>query len=360
MEPKQLENNKTINNNKSNIFPIIPFQKKKRKSVQLGLDQLKHIVDNYSFKSRLKNVEGNKFNKIPKNTKLTNLSLILINKEHPPQNKDKNYYLNMLKNSDQSLEKEEENAYIKKKLKEMNERVASIQAVQKRNKKKGKTIKEKSSFINVLKKSTKLKRKRKTSFNKDDDKSKNSGSKKKKKKRKFNSSSSIINVNDKDKEKDKKAKEINNIRHIINAEEKVKKLYLISEQKESEEKKENDEQVKDSSAKMSDSNSIKGNKEMKEIKEIKINNNKNNSNNNINKDSNNNINNNKKEKEKNSVKELKKEVTNINNNININYIETKNNYEVKHEEKKENKKKKRKFFCFCCLTKEEDNSFDFD
>ena len=246
MEPKQLENNKTINNNKSNIFPIIPFQKKKRKSVQLGLDQLQHIVDNYSFKSRLKNVEGNKFNKIPKNTKLTNLSLILINKEHPPQNKDKNYYLNMLKNTDQSIEKEEENAYIKKKLKEMNERVASIQAVQKRNKKKGKTIKEKSSFINALKKSTKLKRKRKTSFNKDDDKSKNSGSKKKKKKKKFNSSSSIINVKDKDKGKDKKAKEINNIRHIINAEEKVKKLYLISEQKESEEKKENDEQVKDS------------------------------------------------------------------------------------------------------------------
>ena len=66
-----------------------------------------------------------------------------------------------------------------------------------------------------------------------------------------------------------KAKEINNIRHIINAEEKVKKLYLISEQKENEEKKENDEQAKDSSAKMSDSNSIKGNKEIKEIKEIK-------------------------------------------------------------------------------------------
>ena len=53
-------------------------------------------------------------------------------------------------------------------------------------------------------------------------------------------------------------------------------------------------------------------------------------------------------------------MTNINNNININYIETKNNYEVKKEEKKENKKnKKRKFFCFCCLTKE-DNSSDFD
>ena len=89
MEPKQLENNKTINNNKSNIFPIIPFQKKKRKSVQLGLDQLKHIVDNYSFKSRLKNVEGNKFNKIPKNTKLTNLSLILINKEQIKVSKKK-------------------------------------------------------------------------------------------------------------------------------------------------------------------------------------------------------------------------------------------------------------------------------
>ena len=201
MEPKQLENNKTINNNKSNIFPIIPFQKKKRKSVQLGLDQLQHIVDNYSFKSRLKNVEGNKFNKIPKNTKLTNLSLILINKEHPPQNKDKNYYLNMLKNSDQSLEKEEENAYIKKKLKEMNERVASIQAVQKRNKKKGKTIKEKSSFINALKKSTKLKRKRKTSFNKDDDKSKNSGSKKKKKKKKLTHKEEYNMIEIKNKEK---------------------------------------------------------------------------------------------------------------------------------------------------------------
>ena len=184
MEPKKSEN--TNNNNKSNIFPIIPFQKRKRKSVQLGLDQIQHIVDNYSFKTRLKNVEGNKFKKIPKNTKLTNLSLILINKElQQPSNKDKNYYLNMLKTTDPNLEKEEENAYIKKKLKEMNERVANIQAGQRRNKKKGKTIKEKSNFINALKKSTKMKRKRKTSFNRDDNKSKNSGSRKKKKKKNF-------------------------------------------------------------------------------------------------------------------------------------------------------------------------------
>ena len=68
MEPKQLENNKTINNNKSNIFPIIPFQKKKRKSVQLGLDQLQHIVDNYSFKSgskTSKEINSTKFQKVP-------------------------------------------------------------------------------------------------------------------------------------------------------------------------------------------------------------------------------------------------------------------------------------------------------
>ena len=32
--------------------------------------------------------------------------------------------------------------------------------------------------------------------------------------------------------KEKQAKEIDNIRHIINGEEKVKKLYLISEKKE--------------------------------------------------------------------------------------------------------------------------------
>ena len=65
-------------------------------------------------------------------------------------------------------------------------------------------------------------------------------------------------------------------------------------------------------------------------------------------------------KETNNKKEKKKEVTNINNNININYIETKNNYEAKPEDKSENKKvKKRKIFCFCCLIKE-DNSSDFD
>ena len=113
-----IHNNIIKNNNKSGIFPIIPFQKRKRKSVQLGLDQLLQIVDNYSFKSKLKNIEGKKFKNIPKNNKLTNLSLILINKElHPqPSNKDKNYYLNLLKNTDQSIEKEEENAYIKKKI----------------------------------------------------------------------------------------------------------------------------------------------------------------------------------------------------------------------------------------------------
>ena len=347
MEPKQEENDKNnINNNKSGIFPIIPFQKRKRKSVQLGLDHLHEILENHSIKIKPKNVEGNKFKKIPKNTRLTNLSLVLINKElmKQPSNKDKNYYNNLFKTTDQNLEKEVENEYIKKKLKEMNERVAEIQSLNRRNIRKGRTLKEKSNDISTPKKSAKTKRKRKTSFNKDnkDKTSKNSNSKKKKKK-KFNSSHSIVNVKNKDKFKDKKAKEINIIRRIINDEEKVKKLYLISEKKEEEEKKENEEQNKDSSAKMSNSNSIKLIKENKE---------------NI-------INNDKKaidnKKEKNNKKEKKKEVTNINNNININYIETKNNYEVKPEENSENKKnKKRKIFCFCCLTKDDNNSSDFD
>ena len=363
---EQKENNN--NNNKLNIHPINSFPKKKRKSVQLGLDQLNHIVENYSFK--MKNIEGNKFKNIPKNQKLTNLSLILINKEiQPPSNKDKNYYLKLLKNTDQSFEKEEkENAFIKKKLKEMNERVAILQTGRKRNKRKGKTIKEKNNFINPLKKIAKIKKKRKGSFNVEDKNSKNSGSKKKKKK-KFNSSSSIVKM------KEKQAKEIDNIRHIINGEEKVKKLYLISEKKESEDKKISEEQNKDSSAKMS--NSVTNNDYKIYIKKVDENDNKNDNKNDNNTDNNNTNNNkqnednkiiNKKDKNKKEVKikketnkkEKKKEVTNINNNININYIETKNNYEVKKEENKENKKnKKRKFFCFCCLTKE-DNSSDFD
>ena len=355
---EQKENN---NNNKLNIHPINSFPKKKRKSVQLGLDQLNHIVENYSFK--MKNIEGNKFKNIPKNQKLTNLSLILINKEiQPPSNKDKNYYLKLLKNTDQSFEKEEkENAFIKKKLKEMNERVAILQTGRKR-------IKEKNNFINPLKKIAKIKKKRKGSFNVEDKNSKNSGSKKKKKKR-FNSSSSIVKM------KEKQAKEIDNIRHIINGEEKVKKLYLISEKKESEDKKISEEQNKDSSAKMS--NSVTNNDYKIYIKKVDENDNKNDNKNDNNTDNNNTNNNkqnednkiiNKKDKNKKEVKikketnkkEKKKEVTNINNNININYIETKNNYEVKKEEKNENKKnKKKKFFCFCCLTKEE-NSSDFD
>ena len=364
---EQKENN-NIDNNKSNIFPIRSFQKKKRKSVQLGLDHLNQIVENYSF--QMKNVEGNKFKNIPKNKKLTNLSLVLINKEiQNPSNKDKNYYLNLLKNTDQSIEKEEEeNAFIKKKLKEMNERVAILQTGRKRGKRKGKTIKERSNFINALNKHAKLKKRRKGSFNADDKISKNSGSKKRRKK-KFNSSKSIVNL------KDKQAKEIDNIRHIINGEEKIKKLYLISEKKESEDKKINEEQNKDSSAKMS--NSVTNNDYKIYIKKVDENDNKNDNKNDNNTDNNNTNNNkqnednkiiNKKDKNKKEVKikketnkkEKKKEVTNINNNININYIETKNNYEVKKEEKNENKKnKKKKFFCFCCLTKEE-NSSDFD
>ena len=363
---EQKENN-NIDNNKSNIFPIRSFQKKKRKSVQLGLDHLNQIVENYSL--QMKNVEGNKFKNIPKNKKLTNLSLVLINNEiQNPSNKDKNYYLNLLKNTDQSIEKEEEeNAFIKKKLKEMNERVAILQTGRKRGKRKGKTIKERSNFINALNKHAKLKKRRKGSFNADDKISKNSGSKKRRKK-KFNSSKSIVNL------KDKQAKEIDNIRHIINGEEKIKKLYLISEKKESEDKKESEGQ-KDSSAKMS--NSVTDNDYKIYIHKAGDNTNKNsntNKNNNKNNEDNKNknINENDKNTNKNEIKikkvnnnnnnkkEKKKEVTNINNNININYIETKNNYEVKKEEKKENKKnKKRKFFCFCCLTKE-DNSSDFD
>ena len=45
---------------KTGIFPLIPNQKKKRKSVQLSIEQLTTLVDNRSIKTKIKNVEGNK------------------------------------------------------------------------------------------------------------------------------------------------------------------------------------------------------------------------------------------------------------------------------------------------------------
>ena len=316
--------------NKTGIFPIIPYQKKKRKSVQLSIEQLTSLVDNNSIKTKIKTVEGNKFKNIPKNNKLTNHSFVQMNKELGPA-RDKNYYLNLMDNANKN-ETEIENAYIMKKMDDMYKKNKSEK---RRERGKMKTIKERSEIISVLKKNTKMKRKRKTSFNKDDYVSKNSISKKKKKK---HSSNNILNFQENKENKSvnkNKTKEIENIRHIINAEEKVKKLYLLPKKEFIEE---NEEKINES-VKMSNSN---------------INNNINN-NNKENKDDENN------KKNKNNKKENKKEITNINNNININYIETKNNYEVKPEDKNENKKNKKnkKFFCFCCLSKKDDSS-DFD
>ena len=328
---------------KSGVFPVIPFKKKKRKSVQLTIEQLSQVADNYSFKTKLKNVEGNKFKKIPKNNKLTNLSLIQVNNELK-SNKDKNDNLTLLNSAKPN--KEEENVSIEKKFKAMNVKSNNEQKGKKRNKIRVNTIKEKSDMINFLKKSTKIKRRRKASFNREEKGSDNGDSKKKKKKQ-YNSSQSITEI------KNKEERELDNIRHILNVEEKVKKVNIRKE-----ENKENEEKnIKSNNSNLNNDNDVK----KKENNNIKDNNQGNKETNNNNKL---NINKNKQEsvdkKEKNNKKEKKKEVTNINNNININYIETKNNYEVKPEEKNENNKNKtRKKFCFCCLTKE-DNSSDFD
>ena len=93
---------------KSNIFPNISLQKQKRKSVQLSLDLLSQLVkeNNPSVKSKIKNVEGNKFKNIPKNKKLSNLTFVLLNKSLQSQNKNKDYYLNLINKTDENQHKE--------------------------------------------------------------------------------------------------------------------------------------------------------------------------------------------------------------------------------------------------------------
>ena len=152
---------------KTGIFPLIPNQKKKRKTVQLSIEQLTTLVDNRSIKTKIKNVEGNKFKNIPKNNKLTNHSFVQINKESN-LTRDKNYYLNLINNTNKN-ETEIEKVYIMKKMEEMNKK---NKTEKRRERGKMKTIKERSEIISVLKKNTKMKRKRKTSFNKDDNISK--------------------------------------------------------------------------------------------------------------------------------------------------------------------------------------------
>ena len=147
-------------NIKSGLFPIIPYQKRKRKSVQLSIEQLNTLVDNGSIKTKLKNVEGNKFKNIPKNNKLTNHSFIQANKESNPTNRDKNYYLNLINNTSKN-ETEIENAYIMKKMEEMNKK----NKIEKRRERgKMKTIKERSEIISVLKKKYKNEKKKKNQF----------------------------------------------------------------------------------------------------------------------------------------------------------------------------------------------------
>ena len=245
---------------KSNVFPNISLQKQKRKSVQLSLDLLGQLVkeNNPSVKSKIKNVEGNKFKNIPKNKKLSNLTFVLLNKSLQSQNKNKDYYLNLINKTDENQHKEMEKNIIRKKMNEMNEmdvkekydkNEKNEKNVKKRVKIRGQTIKEKNDIISVLKKTTKIKRKRKSSYNRDDKVSKSNGSKRKKRKQ-CSSSNSMINL----KNNKNKAKEMDNIRHIINAEEKVKKIYIKKE--------ENNENEENSNKETNKENEKENNKEI--------------------------------------------------------------------------------------------------
>ena len=294
------------NDSKTNLFSINSIQKRKRKSVQLSLNHLEELIDTYSTKNKSKN---HKLKKVPKDKRLETASLLVFNKEKERErekefsNKDKNNYL-ILNNTN------------------LNDSKPYPIPIRSSNRSKGRTIKEKSIGINLInkdsqrskiKKGSQINNNRYTNINKYSEKNS-------KKKKKFESSSDII-----------KAKRIKNIRRTLELGKKNKKLILKN-------KEENDEKNEED------------NKDKKIIK-LNLKENIKNKNDYENKD-----------EEKKEETNKKKEITNINNNININYIETKNNYEVKpneDDESKNKKKIKRKILCFCCLTKEE-NSSDFD
>ena len=290
------------NDSKTNLFSINSIQKRKRKSVQLTLNHLEELIDTYSSKNKKKNY---KLKKVPKDKRLSTASLLVFNKEKEREfsNKDKNNYL-ILNNTN------------------LNDSKPYPIPIRSSNRSKGRTIKEKSTRLNLInkdsqrsktKKGSQINNNRYTKINKYSEKNS-------KKKKKFESSSEIT-----------KAKRIKNIRRTLELGKKNKKLILKNEE-------ENDEKNEED------------NKDKKIIK-LNLKENIKNKNDYENKD-----------EEKKEETNKKKEITNINNNININYIETKNNYEVKpnEDDQSKNKKKiKRKILCFCCLTKEE-NSSDFD
>ena len=349
-----------------------------------------------SFKSKLIQLDKEKFSNIPKNEKLMNNSTIL-NKNNFNYNKDKNYYTNLLNNIYQN-ESHFEHTNVKKKLNDSNLRISSLIPISKKmfNQSKGKIIKEEDIIKADDYKKKKRHSKRKGSFNEEE---KLQISLRKKKTLKFNSTHMLVKVKKKSCSNIRKFSGIDKARDILREEKKVKTIIKkVKNDKEEDEKNNNDNyhnvhDKNDNNKKENNKNNIDENdnnknniddndnisfenknedkKDNNNIENNKIygikteeNNNKiilnnkkeENINEKINKnnnDFNNEINNNEK---KNSIISNKKTICKEKETFDINNIETKNKNDIIKYKNKYKKAKKYRCFPFCCLTVNDDNS----
>jgi hypothetical protein len=215
--------------NKSMIFntqqsPIFNFNKKKL--FDPSNSKIDEEASKNSFKSKLKKIDKEFFNSIPKNDKLMNNTTILHKKSNN-SNKDKQYYQNLLNEIYQN-ESHFDCTNIKKKMNESNIKVSSLIPISKKmiNKSKEKFLKEEENLKekeDILKKNKKHSR-RKGSFNIDNKNNARRNSIKRKSK-KYNSTHELIKVKKKiGSHNPRKSSEIGKIKDIIKDQEKTKKV----------------------------------------------------------------------------------------------------------------------------------------
>ena len=139
------------------------FNNEKKKLFDPYSSKIDEGSSKHTFKNKLKQLEKDKFSNIPKNENLMNYSTILHKKSHE-NNKDQNYYINLLNNIYQQ-EQHLDNTNIKKKLNE-NLKISSIIPVSRKMVDQTKEkIKEEKNKDDFLKKNNRKNSRRRTSFN---------------------------------------------------------------------------------------------------------------------------------------------------------------------------------------------------
>jgi hypothetical protein len=310
--------------------PIFNFNK--NKLFDPSNSKIDEEASKNSFKSKLKKIDKELFNNIPKNDKLMNNTTILHKRSHHSF-KDKQYYQNLLDEIYQN-ESHFDGTNIKKKINEGNIKISSLIPKSKKmiNKSKEKFLKEEENFKekeDILKKNKKHSR-RKGSFNADNKLNVHRNMIKRKSK-KYNSSHELIKVKKKRGSHNlRKLSEIGKIKDIIKEQQKIKKvIHKKDEDKDEEDKKEDENEDKN-----------KNNKYKKKGEDLIKNKNgnlKEENNNEKNKFDTIDINNHNTKKDN----EIKSTINDKNNNkCNI----------IKFSKNENKNKKKRKSFPFCCLT----------